>query len=270
MQISGKVFVVTGAGNGMGREVALELLRRGAKVAGVDLKGDWLEETKKLAGEQANNFSSHEVNLTDREKVMALPNEVKSLWGHVDGLCNIAGIIQPFVKIQELDFASIDKVMNVNFFGLVNMVKAFLPELLARPEAHLMNVSSMGSYAPVPGQTLYGASKAAVNQFTEGLRSELMETKVGITLVWPGAIGTNISANSGVSFGSGELTEAQKKAAARVVSPSAAGKQMVDSIVENKRRITIGSDASMMRRLTNWNQDFASRLIYKNMKSLLG
>jgi hypothetical protein len=93
---------------------------------------------------------------------------------------------------------------------------------------------------------------------------------VGITLVWPGAIGTNITANSGVSFGSGELTEAQKKAAARVVSPSAAGKQMVDAIANKTKRLTIGSDASMMRKLVGLSQDFASKLIYKNMKSLLG
>ncbi|MFM1784054.1 MAG: hypothetical protein RLZZ579_331 [Actinomycetota bacterium] len=270
MQIAGKTFVVTGAGNGMGREVALEILRRGGKVAGVDLKPEFLEETKNLAGSNQGNFSAHVANISDRNRVAALPDEIKASLGEVDGLVNIAGIIQPFVKVNELDNESIDRVMYVNFFGVTNMVKSFLPGLLSRPEAHILNVSSMGSYAPVPGQTVYGASKAAVNQLTEGLRSELMETKVGITLVWPGAIGTNISANSGVSFGSGELTEAQKKAAAKVVAPEVAGKLMVDAIANNKKRITIGSDASMMRRLVNWNQDFASRLIYKNMKSLLG
>lgn len=270
MQIAGKTFVVTGAGNGMGREVSLELLRRGAKVAGVDLKQEFLEETRNLAGANQGNFSVHVANISDRGRVAQLPIEVREAVGEVDGLINVAGIIQPFVKVNELDFESIDRVMYVNFFGLLNMVKAFLPGLMARPEAHLMNVSSMGSYAPVPGQTVYGASKAAVNQLTEGLRSELKETKIGITLVWPGAIGTNISANSGVSFGSGELTEAQKKAAARVVAPSEAGRQMVEAIANNKKRITIGSDASMMKRLTGWNQDFAANLIYKNMKSLLG
>lgn len=270
MQIAGKTFVVTGAGNGMGREVALELLRRGAKVAGIDLRQDFLEETKSLADGNNQNFSFHVANITDRGRVFQLPEEVRNSVGEIDGLVNVAGIIQPFVKVNELDFESIDRVMYVNFFGLLNMVKAFLPGLLSRPEAHILNVSSMGSYAPVPGQTVYGASKAAVNQLTEGLRSELKETNIGVTLVWPGAIGTNIAANSGVSFGSGELTEAQKKAAARVVAPSEAGKQMVDAIAQNKKRITIGSDASMMKRLTNWNQDFASNLIYKNMKSLLG
>ena len=114
--------------------------------------------------------------------MLALPNEVKKLAGEPDALINVAGIIQPFVKINELDFNAIDRVMSVNFFGPLNLIKAFLPGLLTRPEAHILNVSSMGSYAPVPGQTLYGASKAAINMLTEGLRSELKETNISLTL----------------------------------------------------------------------------------------
>ncbi len=270
MKVHGKTFVVTGAGNGIGREVALELLRRGAKVAGLDLKHEFLEETKSLAGENAKNFLGFDANITDRNRVDALPAEIETELGKIDALINVAGIIQPFVKINELDFEAIDRVMNVNFNGPLNMIKAFLPGLLARPEAHILNVSSMGSYAPVPGQTLYGSTKAALNMLTEGLRSELKETNVGLTLVWPGAIGTNITANSGVSFGSGELTEAQKKAAARVTSPSVAGKLIVDAIEAKAHRIYVGSDSKLMGYLTRLAPDFAANLIYKNMKALLG
>lgn len=270
MKVNGKVVAVTGAGNGMGREVVLELLRRGAKVAGLDLKHEFLEETKNLAGENAKNFVGFDVNIADRARVLELPTEIEGKLGKIDALVNVAGIIQPFVKINELEFDAIDRVMNVNFFGPLNMIKAFLPGLLNRPEAHILNVSSMGSYAPVPGQTLYGASKAAVNMLTEGLRSELKETNVALTLVWPGAIGTNISSNSGVSFGTGELTEAQKKAAARVTAPALAGKMMVDAIENKSHRIYIGSDAATMGTLTRISPDFAANLIYKNMKSLLG
>lgn len=270
MKVNGKVLVVTGAGNGMGREVALELLRRGAKVAGLDLKHEWLEETKQLAGANAANFFGFDADITNRDRVFALPAEIESKVGKIDALVNVAGIIQPFVKINELELDSIDRVMRVNFFGPLNMIKAFLPGLISRPEAHILNVSSMGSFAPVPGQTLYGASKAGLNMLTEGLRSELKETSVSLTLVWPGAIGTNISANSGVSFGSGELTEAQKKAAARVVAPATAGKMMVDAIESKANRIYIGSDSKTMGLLTRLSPDFAANLIYKNMKSLLG
>lgn len=270
MKVNGKVFVVTGAGNGMGREVSLELLRRGAKVAGLDLKHEWLEETKNLAGDNSTNFYGFDANITDRARVAALPAEIEKQVGKIDSLVNVAGIIQPFVKINELDFEHIDKVMSVNFFGPLNMIKAFLPGLLTRPEAHILNVSSMGSFAPVPGQTLYGSTKAALNMLTEGLRSELKETNVALTLVWPGAIGTNISANSGVTFGTGELTAAQKKAAARVTAPAVAGKMMVDAIESKAQRIYVGSDSKTMGYLTRLAPDFAANLIYKNMKSLLG
>lgn len=270
MKIQGKVFVVTGAGNGMGREVSLELLRRGAKVAGLDLKHEFLEETKNLAENNSINFYPFDVDITDRARVSTLPAEIEAKAGKIDALVNVAGIIQPFVKINELDFEHIDRVMNVNFFGPLNMIKAFLPGLLSRPEAHILNVSSMGSYAPVPGQTLYGATKSALNMLTEGLRSELKDSNVSLTLVWPGAIGTNISANSGVSFGSGELTEAQKKAAARVTPPDVAGKMIVAAIESKAKRIYVGSDAKLMGNLIRLAPDFAANLIYKNMKSLLG
>jgi short-subunit dehydrogenase len=270
MKVHGKVLVVTGAGNGIGRETALELLRRGAKVAGLDLKLEWLEETRKLAGENAENFFGFDADITDRTRVAALPGEIEKKLGKIDALINVAGIIQPFVKINELTLDAIDHVLSVNFLGPVNMIKSFLPGLLTRPEAHILNVSSMGSFAPVPGQTLYGSTKAALNMLTEGLRSELQETNVSLTLVWPGAIGTNISANSGVSFGSGELTEAQKKAAARVTAPATAGKMIVDAIETKARRIYIGSDSKMMGYLTRLAPDFAANLIYKNMKALLG
>lgn len=270
MKVNEKVLVVTGAGNGIGREVALELLRRGAKVAGLDLKPDWLQETKELAGENGKNFFGFEVNITDRIRVAKLPAEIAKKIGAVDALVNVAGIIQPFVKINELELDQIDRVMNVNFFGPLNLIKAFLPGLLTRPEAHILNVSSMGSYAPVPGQTLYGSTKAALNMLTEGLRSELKETNVGLTLVWPGAIGTHISENSGVKFGNGELTPAQKKAAARVTAPTVAGTMIVDAIEAKANRIYIGSDAKLMGYLSRLAPDFAANLIFKNMKSLLG
>ena len=77
MKVNGKVFVVTGAGNGMGREVSLELLRRGAKVAGLDLKHEWLEETKNLAGDNSTNFYGFDANITDRARVAALPAEIE-------------------------------------------------------------------------------------------------------------------------------------------------------------------------------------------------
>ncbi|PKN83701.1 MAG: short-chain dehydrogenase, partial [Chloroflexi bacterium HGW-Chloroflexi-7] len=198
MKIAEKVFVVTGGGNGIGRELVLQLVNGGARVAAVDISETGMQETVKLAGSQGDKISTHVVDITDSTAVEALPEKVIAAHGSVDGLINNAGIIQPFVKVADLTFPQISKVFDVNFTGLMFMTKAFLPHLLKRPEAHIINLSSMGGFLPVPGQTIYGASKAAVKLFTEGLHSELLETNVHVTLVFPGAIKTNITVNSGI------------------------------------------------------------------------
>ena len=190
MKLNGKVVLVTGAGSGMGREFTLELIRRGAKVAAVDMRQETLDETKKLAGDKS--IATFVLDVTNSDGVKSLPDQIASTLGEVDIVINNAGIIQPFVKVNDLTMEQVQKVMNVNFYGPLSVVKAFLPRLLKRPEAHILNVSSMGAYAPVPGQSVYGASKAAIKLLTEGLRSELTGTNVGVTVAFPGAVATNI------------------------------------------------------------------------------
>jgi short-subunit dehydrogenase len=263
MKVQGKVFVVTGGGNGIGRQVVLGLLDRGATVAAVDLSLSALEETARVAGHPAH-LSLHQANITELHRVEELPTEVINRHGHVDGLINVAGIIQPFVRVNELDYLSIERVMNVNFFGLLYMTKSFLPELLKRPEAHLCNVSSMGAYAPVPGQSVYGASKAAVKLLTEGLYAELLDTNVGVTLVFPGATATDIANNSGIHM---EMpTDAP---AMKMTSPVETARLIIDGIENKSYHVFAGSDARMMDRLSRYMPNRVVKIIYKQMKSLL-
>lgn len=265
MTLQGMVCVVTGAGNGIGREVALELLRRGAKVSGLDINAEWLAETGELSGPAVKNYLPLVCDISDRSAVLALPEKIETQMGTVSAVLNVAGIIQPFARINDVEFDAIDKVMAVNFFGVVNLTKAFLPALLGQPSAHLVNTSSMGSYAPVPGQTVYGASKAAVNLLTEGLRSELSDTNVAVTLVYPGAVGTNIASNSGLTM---EL-EGDSDQSRKTVDPAEAGRMIVDAMASKKKRIFIGSDAKIMYRMHKLNQDMAANAINKAMKDLL-
>lgn len=270
MKANGKVIVVTGAGAGIGRAVALELLVRGAAgIAAVDLNAEGLAETVRLAGTNGAKVSVHTVNLTDRKAVAKLPAQVITKHGQVDGYAHVAGIIQHFVKIADLGYEEFEKVMNVNFWGTVTLYKEFIPELLKRPEAQILNVSSMGAYAPVPGQTAYGATKAAVRLFTEGVRGELAGTGVGATVVFPGATSTNIAANSGA------VTEAESKAMAdnapkfKMATPEHAAKQIVDAFEKNAFNAPVGSDASMMYKLVRLMPQKAAEIIQKQMASLL-
>lgn len=264
MKVNGKVLVVTGAAGGIGREVVLQLLKLGAKVAAVDLNEAGLAETFHLSG-NSPALSIHPLNITDLSAVETLPATVMERHGQVDGLVNVAGIIQPFVKINDLSYEDIGRVMNVNFWGLLHMVKTFLPELLKRPEGHICNVSSMGAYAPVPGQTAYGASKAAVKLLSEGLYSELLETNVGVTVVFPGATATNIAANSGIAM-AGQSAESTKF---KMTPASESARLLIEGIEQGKYHVFTGSDSKLMDRLARYLPNRVAKIIYNQMKSLL-
>lgn len=259
-----KVIVVTGGGNGIGRELVLTLLAKGAHVAAVDIKNDALEETANLAGDKRNNLSTHIVDITDREAVEALPEQVISHHGAVDGIINNAGIIQPFVSVNELDYDKIKLVMDINFYGTLYMVKSFLPHFLKRPVAHITNVSSMGGFLPVPGQSVYGASKAAVKLLTEGLHSELKDTNVKVTVVFPGGVGTNIMVNSGAE--GSRKTDNSKDQKYKLLSPQEAAEIIINGMENDEYRVLAGKDSKMMDLFYRLHPKKAAELIAKKLK----
>jgi NAD(P)-dependent dehydrogenase (short-subunit alcohol dehydrogenase family) len=265
VKAAGKVIVVTGAGSGMGRQVVLQLLRRGARVAAVDVNEKTLAETAGIAS-AGDSLATFAVNVTDHAAVDALPEQVIERFGAVDGVVNCAGIIQPFVRLNDLDYKAIDRVFDVNWRGTLYMTKAFLPVLLKRPEAHVVNVSSMGGFLPVPGQTVYGASKAAVKLMTEGLHSELAGTAVHVTVVFPGAVATNITTNSGVAIPGGAASGGR---APRTLSAEKAATIIVEGMERDAFRVLVGSDAKLMDRLYRLSPRRATAFIAGQMKDLL-
>jgi short-subunit dehydrogenase len=269
MKVQGKVIVVTGAGNGMGRDVTLQLLKGGASVAAVDLNPDMLAETEALAGGKSSKLSLHVVDVSNLTQVAALPAAVIKAHKHVDGLINVAGIIHKFRRVEELTYDEIHKIFNVNFFGSLHMVKEFLPLLKKRPEAQILNVSSMGSYVPVPGQTMYGASKAALKLFTEGLRMELLGTNVGVALVFPGAVSTNISTNSGAVTAKEAKAMAAKAGSFKMTSSPDAAAKIIDGFENNVYHGFAGNDAQMMDRISRIAPEQAAKIIQKQMAALL-
>lgn len=261
MKIQGKVFVVTGAGSGIGRALTLALLQGGARVAGADLKAESLKETATLAN-AGDAFSTHVVDITNRSQVEALRPAVVEAHGVVDGLINNAGIIQPFVNLIDLDYATMERVFNINLYGQIHMLKTFIPELLKRPEAHIVNVSSMAGFFPFPGQSIYGASKAALKILTEGLYAELLDAPVGVTVVFPGAIATNITANSGI-------TSLNIEAGPRVTSAEVAAATILKAIEKNQLQVYVGKDAVLMNLLYKLSPKGAIQMVKKQMEGIL-
>ncbi len=267
MKVAEKLWLVTGGGNGMGRSLVLTLLARGARVVTVDINQQGLDETLALAGTNDGSLSTYALNIADREAVEKTVAQIISENGPMDGVINNAGIIQPFKNLNELDYPTLERVFNVNFWGTLYLTKAVLPHLLKRPEAHIVNVSSMGGFFAFPGQTLYGASKAAVKLTTEGLIQELRNTRVRVSVVFPGAIHTNIMANSGLEV-SGKKASSKNGASSALPADKAA-EIMIDGIEKNKSRIFVGKDSRMMDYMYRLNPDWALRFIAKKMKDHL-
>lgn len=263
MNLSGKVVVVTGAASGIGFALSKLLISKGAKVAMIDLTEDSLKSAQSKIDESASKTSLHVADISNKARVAQLPDEIEKTLGAVDVIVNNAGIIQPFVNFDSLEDAVIEKVVNVNFWGVVHMIKSFMPHLKKRPQAHIVNVSSMGGIFPFPGQTLYGATKAAVKLLTEGMYAELNGSNINVTLVIPGAVATNIAANSGLDMKS--LSDSKFKA----LPAEDAAKMIVEAIEKNKPRVLIGSDAKSLDKLYRLNPVWAINFISNKMKKMM-
>lgn len=257
MQVKNKKIIVIGAGSGIGRELTLQLLEKGAHVIALDINGKELEETKRLANHN-ERLSLHVVDVSSDEALNKFKEEYDEKYSELDILINNAGIIQPFVNVDKLDMDTIYKVMNVNFYGPLKLVKLFLPSFLKRKEGHIVNVSSMGGFFPFPGQTVYGASKAALKLFTEGLYAELLNTNIKVTLVLPGAVNTNISKNSNVEIDSGNSNY-------KMLSSKKAAEIIIKGIEKDKFKVYVGKDSKIMNLMYKFNDKKAIKLINKKM-----
>ncbi len=266
VKLQGKTILVTGAGSGIGRAISLLLLQKGSRIFAVDKNQQSLLELSEEAGVSKEMLSVQAVDVADAQAVAGLPAVILQQFHELDGVINCAGIIQPFIKIQNLSNEDIEKVMSVNFYGTLNMVRALLPHLLERPEAHIVNISSMGGFLPVPGQSVYGASKAAVKLLTEGLYAELMQTNVHVTVVYPGATQTNIAQNSEVKV---PVMTADNAGRFPMLTAERAAQIIAKGIEKNKPRILTGKDAKVMSILYRIAPVYATKLISKKMQALL-
>ncbi|MDD4080834.1 MAG: SDR family NAD(P)-dependent oxidoreductase [Eubacteriales bacterium] len=247
ISLKGKTLIVTGAGSGMGRELTLKLIKMGTSIAACDINKKTLEDTATLAA-SPKHIRTYVLNVADQERAAAFPSMVKKDFGALHGIINNAGIIQPFVKIPELTDETITRVMNVNFSGIVTLSRAVMKELTIDADTFIVNVSSMGGFLPVPGQAVYGASKAAVKLFTEALYGEMQGTRTHVSVVFPGAIATNIS-DSITQNDAGESHQNKDDMQYRTTPADKAADTIIRGIEQGKLRIFVGNDAKMMDKL---------------------
>ncbi|MDE2364143.1 MAG: SDR family NAD(P)-dependent oxidoreductase [Hyphomicrobiales bacterium] len=249
--IRGAVAVVTGAGGGIGRALALDLAARGAALALTDRDPQTLAETAAACRAQGADVSEHAFDMADAHAIAALPEAIVARHGRADLLINNAGVALGG-EFDQIGLDDFEWLMAINFWGPVRMCKAFMPHLRQRPAAHVVNISSLFGLIAPPGQTAYCAAKFGLRGFSESLRHELDETEIGVTVVHPGGVRTNIANNARIPAGlnSPDLAlQMQKFNAFLTTDPKDAARQILDGVEKRAPRVLIGSDARRGDRL---------------------
>ena len=250
---SDKVALITGAGSGIGRSLALELATSGCSLALVDWNKDSLEETKKLVRKKNISVSTHPFDISDREKIAALPEEILEFHKQIDMVINNAGV-SVVGTVEEVDDNDWNWGLDILLNSVIQMTTVFLPHLKQRPEAAIVNVSSIFGLFSVPRQSIYNVGKFGVKAFTESLSLELRvsNSSVEAYCVFPGHIGTNIYNSSRFKSFEPEtfFGRAPTKEEAMVAfkndaptSPEKAAKVILKNIRKKNNRILIGFDA---------------------------
>ena len=250
---SDKVALITGAGSGIGRSLALELATSGCSLALVDWNKDSLEETKKLVRKKNISVSTHPFDISDREKIAALPEEILEFHKQIDMVINNAGV-SVVGTVEEVDDNDWNWGLDILLNSVIQMTTVFLPHLKQRPEAAIVNVSSIFGLFSVPRQSIYNVGKFGVKAFTESLSLELKvsNSSVEAYCVFPGHIGTNIYNSSRFksfepeTFFGREPTKEEAMVAFKndaPTSPEKAAKVILKNIRKKNNRILIGFDA---------------------------
>lgn len=250
--LDGKVVVITGAGSGIGRALALETARRGSLLALSDVDEVGLARTVELLeAEHAPAVHSARLDVSDRDAFAAYARDVVAHYGRVNVVINNAGVALAG-DVTDLDYADMAWILDINFWGVVHGTKEFLPHLIASGDGHVVNLSSLFGLVSMPGQSAYNATKYAVRGFTESLRQEMLIAghRVGVTAVHPGGIKTAIARNARVSAVEDQTATARlfDEKLARM-TPERAARVIVAGILAGKARVLVGADAHALHQL---------------------
>jgi NADP-dependent 3-hydroxy acid dehydrogenase YdfG len=242
---AGKVAVVTGAGSGIGQALALELGRSGASLAISDVDLEGLATTEEQLKAIGVAVRSDRLDVTEREAFQVYADTINGHFGKVNQIYNNAGIAYTG-DVDITAFKDIERVMDVDFWGVVNGTKAFLPHLVASGDGHVINISSLFGLLSVPGQAAYNSAKFAVRGFTEALRQEMVLNRepVKVTSIHPGGIKTAIARNGLTAEGVDPAAQSKvfdKRLA--TTTPQRAAEIILDGVRKNKARVLVGQDA---------------------------
>ena len=264
----GKVAVVTGAGSGVGRAAAVELARRGARVAACDINGENVRSTVDGLAEPGRS-TAHRVDVSSEADMRAFVNDVVAAHGQVDIVVNIAGIAMAPAPMDDLPLEQFRRLVDVNLWGVIYGSLFFLPHLRARPAASLVNVASASSLVGISGYGPYATTKFAVRGFTETLRMELASSTVQVSVVYPGSTRTGIFANS-------PLIEPDRRDQIQAsfnrypgAAPQTVAKRIVSAVETGRPRVLVGPDTRAFDALARLLPGSYSRLLHRPLTRVM-
>jgi NAD(P)-dependent dehydrogenase (short-subunit alcohol dehydrogenase family) len=266
---NGKVCVITGAGSGIGRGLALELARRGARLALSDIHAETVAETVAQCASLGVQAEPYVLDVASREAVFGHAAEVRDRFGAVNLVINNAGVALA-KDVIDTPIEDYEWIMGINFWGVLYGSKAFLPALIESGDGHVVNISSVFGIFSVPGQSGYNAAKFAVRGFTEALRQEMLVAghPVGVSCVHPGGIRTNIArdARTDETMTPDEMDQTFKKIAR--TTPAKAALTILKGVEKGRARILIGPDAEVLDLMTRVLGSKYQALVWRSAKRL--
>lgn len=254
---------VTGAGSGLGREIALQLAERNWSLALADRDYDALQHTQSICASPRGAVRATRVDVAARVEINSWAEEVRDALGGVDAVFNVAGVLYTgdVIDTPPSDF---DHVMDTNFYGVVNGSRAFLPDILQSRRGRIVNVSSAFGIMSAPGYSAYNSSKFAVRGFTEALGQELRLTSrtARATCVISGGLKTSIARTARAAPGVDQTQTANlfDRHIART-DPANAARRIIEGAWTGKSRVTVGNDAVLV--------DLATRLLGSQYQQIL-
>jgi len=247
--LNDKVVVITGAGSGIGRALAVEAASKGALLAISDVNEAGLAETAAMATSAgATDVHTAKLDVSNRPAFLEYADAVAAHYGRVNVIVNNAGVTMTG-DFEDMTLDEFDWILGINLDGVVTGTKAFLPHLIASGDGHVVNISSLFGLVSMPGQSAYNASKYAVRGFTEALREEMLINKhhVGVTCVHPGGIKTGISRNGRKTKGmDGDALDKIFEEKLARMSPAKAAQIIWRGVEKNTARQLVGIDAHII------------------------
>jgi len=245
---------ITGAGSGIGRALALQCAKLGAQLAISDINLEQLNETKSLilSAHPDTKVLCTQLDVAQQQDIVHWSQQVLEHYGQVNVIINNAGVALS-ASVEGTSKEDLEWLMNINFWGVVNGTRAFLPLLKKASWGHVVNVSSLFGLVSLPNQSAYNAAKYAVRGYTESLRTEMLTEKsdVQVSCVHPGGIKTNIANKARYSGQVGRSVSVEKQknlfndSLARTTAEQAAN-IIIKGINKNKPRILVGPDAKFL------------------------